>query len=61
MLVIGQYEIGLETLYLAKKVGMSNGKFAFIIFHFEYNFVRKAIRPGYEWVWFLNGFNALYR
>ena len=31
MLVFGTYFIGLETLYLAKQVGMINGKFAFIV------------------------------
>ena len=61
VLVIGEYIIGLETLYLAKKVGMINGKFAFIIFILEHNFVRKATTPGLEFFWFLNYFNVKYR
>ena len=61
MLVIGDYFIGLETLYLAKQVGMINGKFAFIILFLDYNFVRKATAPGLTFVWFLNYLNAKYR
>ena len=61
MLVIGDYFIGLETLYLAKQVGMINGKFAFIIFFLDHNFVRKATIPGTEFFWFLNYLNANYR
>ena len=61
MLVCGGYFIGLETLYLAKKVGMINGKFAFILFFLEHNFVRKATTPGLEFFWFLNFLNAKYR
>ena len=61
MLVIGEYVIGLETLYLAKQVGMINGKFAFIIFFLDHNFVRKATTPGTEFSWFLNYLNLKYR
>ena len=61
MLVIGEYVIGLETLYLAKQVGMINGKFAFIIFFLDHNFVRKATTPGTEFPWFLNYLNFKYR
>ena len=61
MLVIGDYFIGLETLYLAKQVGMINGKFAFIIFHLNHNFIRKATTPGLELFWFFNYLNAKYR
>ena len=61
MLVIGNYFIGLETLYLAKQVGMINGKFAFITFHLDYNSVRKATTPGTDFRWFLNYLNANYR
>ena len=61
MLVIGNYFIGLETLYLAKQVGMTNGKFAFVIFFLDHNFVRKATTPGTEVWWFLNYLNANYR
>ena len=61
MLVIGNYFIGLETLYLAKQVGMINGKFAFITFYLDYNFVRTATTPGHEVWWFLNYLNAKYR
>ena len=48
MLVFGTYFIGLETLYLAKQVGMINGKFAFIVFHLDHLFVKKAATPGTE-------------
>ena len=61
MLVIGEYIIGLETLYLAKQVGMINGKFAFIIFFLDHNFVRKATSPGLQLIWFLNYLHAKYR
>ena len=52
---------GLETLYLAKQVGMINGKFAFIIFFLDHNFVRKATTPGLQFIWFFNYLNAKYR
>ena len=61
MLVIGEYVIGLETLYLAKQVGMINGKFAFIIFFLDHNFVRKATTPGLQFIWFFNYMNTKYR
>ena len=61
MLVIGDYFIGLETLYLAKQVGMINGKFAFIIFFLDHNFVRKATTPGLQFIWFFNYMNTKYR
>ena len=61
VLVIGDYFIGLETLYLAKQVGMINRKFAFIIFHLNHNFIRKATTPGLQLLWFLNYLNAKYR
>ena len=61
MLVIGEYFIGLETLYLAKQVGMINGKFAFIIFRLNHNFVRKATTPGLEFLWFFNYLNLQHR
>ena len=61
VLVIGDYFIGLETLYLAKQVGMINGKFAFIIFHLNHNFIRKATSPGLRFLWFFNYLNAKYR
>ena len=52
---------GLETLYLAKQVGMINGKFAFIIFFLDHNFVRKATTPGLQFIWFFNYMNTKYR
>lgn len=61
VLVIGDYFIGLETLYLAKQVEMINGKFAFVIFFLDHNFVRKATTRGLEFFWFLNYLNAQYR
>ena len=61
VLVLGEYFTGLETLYLAKKVGMINGKFAFIIFHLDYNLVWRATRPEAESIWFFNYLNAKYR
>ena len=61
MLVLGEYIIGLETLYLAKKVGMIDGKFAFILFHLDHGFVKKATTPGTEFFWFLNYLSLKYR
>ena len=61
MLVIGEYVIGLETLYLAKQVGMINGKFAFVIFFLDHNFLRKALTPGLKFFWFFNYMNIKYR
>ena len=61
VLVIGDYVIGLETLYLAKREGMINGKFAFIIFRLNHNFVRKSTTPGLEFFWFFNFLNFKYR
>ena len=61
VLVIGDYFIGLETLYLAKQVGMINGKFAFIICRLNHNFVRKATTPGLEFFWFFNYLNFKHR
>ena len=61
MLVIGTYFIGLETLYLAKQVGMIDGKFAFIIFYLDYNLVSKAATPRAEFWWFINYLNLRYR
>ena len=61
VLVIGTYFIGLETLYLAKQVGMINGKFAFIVFHLDHGFARKATTPGTEFFWFANYLNSNYR
>ena len=61
MLVFGTYFIGLETLYLAKQVGMINGKFAFIVFHLDHLFVKKAATPGTEFWWFINYLNFKYK
>ena len=61
MLVLGEYIIGLETLYLAKKVGMIDGKFAFIIFHLDHEFVRKAKTPATDFFWFFNYMSFRYR
>lgn len=35
VIVISAYTIAMETLYLAKKEGMINGEFAFILFELD--------------------------
>ena len=52
VLVIGSYEIGLETLYLAKQEGMINGDFVFILF--ELNQATVDRKSKYPFLWFFN-------
>ena len=49
VLVIGSYEIGLETLYLAKQEGMINGDYAFMLFELDQLIVDRNNKFSFFW------------
>lgn len=54
VLVIGDWTVGLETLYLAKQEGMINGDFVFILFELNQGLVHR--RKKVSFLWFYNYF-----
>lgn len=55
VLVIGDWTVSLETLYLAKQEGMINGDFVFILFELNQGDVHR--RKGLPFFWFYNYFH----
>ena len=50
VIVITSYDFAMETLYLAKKEGMINGEFAFILFELSQSKVARA--KDNHWFWY---------
>ena len=59
VIVVASYEVGLETLYLAKQEGMINGDYAFILFELNQGYVDR--KKNVPFLWFKHVFLNRYR
>ncbi|XP_068761985.1 atrial natriuretic peptide receptor 1-like [Montipora capricornis] len=59
VIVVASYEVGLETLYLAKQEGMINGDYAFILFELNQGYVVR--KNNVPFLWFKHVFLNRYR